>query len=267
MDWRCAGHDTARGSEERAPTHEVVVPRRGAYILEVRGEARWVDSGTVTFTHPEEGYRIRHPAAGGDVCTVFALSADAARELLGPAAHFPQTHAPLEGRAYLVHRLALRATRAIPRASAAALAAEEYAAAFLQAALATAPCVAGAGEHSMHERAMRARAVVAQRYREPLTLAGIARASGCSVFHLSRVFTRSFGVPLWRHVVRLRLRDALEQILDTGDGLSRIGLAAGFASQSHFGDAFRAEFGCAPGRVRRLPAPALAQLRERARIR
>jgi AraC-like DNA-binding protein len=114
---------------------------------------------------------------------------------------------------------------------------------------------------------MRARAVLATRYREPLTLGTIARASGCSVFHLSRQFSRRFGVPIWRYVLRLRLRDALEQILETRDSLSRIGLSAGFASQSHFGDAFRTEFGCAPGQVRRLAGPALARLRARARIR
>src|SRR5687768_2634367 len=80
VDWRCAGHDTARGCEERAPTHEVVVPRRGAYIREVQGVARLVDPGTVTFAHPDEGYQVRHPAPGGDECTVFALSSGAARE-------------------------------------------------------------------------------------------------------------------------------------------------------------------------------------------
>ena len=265
VDLPCAGHDTVRGEEEHTPTHEVVVPRRGAYLREVNGEIGWVDAGTVTFGHPAEGYRVRHPVPGGDVCTIFALSPHAARELLGPEAQFPQAQAPLDGRAYLLHRLALGAARAGERRPGAGLAAEEYAAAFLQEALAPwsppRPAPRRGAEH-----AMRARAVVARRYREPLTLAAIALASGCSMFHLSRQFTRRFGIPIWRYVLRLRLRDALEQILETRDGLSQIGLGAGFASQSHFGDAFRAEFGCAPGRVRRLPGPALAELRRRARI-
>jgi AraC-like DNA-binding protein len=266
-DLRCAGHDTPGGHEEHPAMHEVVVPRRGAYIRELRGESGWVDAGTVTFAHPDEGYRVRHPMPGGDVCTVFSLSADAARELLGPDARFPRAQTPLGGRAYLLHRLALEAARQRSSQSAAALAAEEYAAAFLGALLAP----GGSPRFPVGRRAahhvMRARAFIARRYREPLSLGEIAWASGCSAFHLSRQFARSFGVPIWRYVVRLRLRDALEQILETREGLSRIGLAAGFASQSHFGDAFRLEFGCAPGRVRRLPAPALAELRERARIR
>jgi AraC-like DNA-binding protein len=114
---------------------------------------------------------------------------------------------------------------------------------------------------------MAARAHIAGRYRDPLTLSEIAGAAGCSAFHLSRQFTRTFGMSIWRHVLRLRLRDALERVLETRESLSRIGLGAGFASQSHFGDAFRAEFGEAPGRVRRLAAPALRELRMRARTR
>lgn len=267
VDWRCAGHDTAYGAEEHAPTHEVVVPRRGAYIREIRGEAGWVDPGMVMFAHPAEGYRVRHPAPGGDTSTLFALSAGAAHELLGPEARFPSMHAPLGGRAYLLHRLALRASRETARHAAAALAAEEYAIAFLHAAVGPPAAQPPANQRTGADYAMRARAVIARRYREPLTLAAIAEASGSSVFHLSRQFTRRIGVPIWRYLVRLRLRDALEQLLETRDGLSRIGIAAGFASQSHFGDAFRAEFGCAPGRVRRLARPALAELRERAGIR
>jgi AraC-like DNA-binding protein len=269
-DWRCAGHDTAHGEEERPPSHEVVVPRRGAYLREVNGEVGWVDAGTVSFAHPGEGYRIRHLLPVADVCTVFALSLRAARELLGPAARFPRALAPLGGRAYLLHRLALDAAREDGRRPAAALAAEEYGAAFLRNALAPLTPLAPPPSPSRRrgvDYAMRARTVVAHRYRERLTLATIARVSGCSVFHLSREFTRLFGVPIWRYVLRLRLCDALEQILETREGLSPIGLGAGFASQSHFGDAFRAEFGCAPGRVRRLAQPALGELRRRARIR
>jgi AraC-like DNA-binding protein len=267
VDWHCAGHDTARGDLESAPTHEVVVPRRGTYVRELRGESSLVDAGTVTFSHPREGYRIRHPVSGGDVCTVFALSAGAARDLLGPEARFAWAQSPLDGRGYLLHRLALRASRKAAVRPAAGLAAEEYATEFLGCVVGNGAAEAAGAGVVASGYAMRARAVVSQRYRERLTLAQIAAAVGCSPFHLSRRFTRAFGVPIWRYVVRLRLRDALERILETRASLCEIGLATGFASQSHFGDAFRAEFGCAPGRVRRLPGPVLAELRARARIR
>ena len=57
VDWHCAGHDTARGELELAPTHEVVVPRHGAYLREYRGELSWLDPGTVSFANPGEHYR------------------------------------------------------------------------------------------------------------------------------------------------------------------------------------------------------------------
>ena len=136
VDWHCAGHDTARGEVELAPTHEVVVPRHGAYLREYRGELSWLDPGTVSFANPGEHYRVRHPAPGGDRCTLFALSRREARAVLGPEARFARPHAPLSGRAYLLHRLALGASRQRWAHSTAGLAAEEYAGAFLRAALA-----------------------------------------------------------------------------------------------------------------------------------
>ena len=266
VDWHCAGHDTARGEVELAPTHEVVVPRHGAYLREYRGEVSWLDPGTVSFANPGEHYRVRHPAPGGDRCTLFALSCREARAVLGPEARFARPHVPLSGRAYLLHRLALGASRQRCAHSTAGLAAEEYAGAFLGAAVAPlSPRVPP--PRRMAERVMAARAHIARRYRDPLTLGDIAVAAGCSAFHLSRQFRRTFGVSIWRQVLRLRLRDALERVLETRESLSLIGLGAGFASQSHFGDAFRAEFGEAPGRVRRLAAPALRELRMRARTR
>lgn len=266
VDWHCAGHDTARSDVELAPTHEVVVPRHGAYLREYQGELNWLDPGTVSFANPGDHYRVRHPAPGGDRCTLFALSGREARAMLGPDGRFPRAHAALSGRAYLLHRLALGASRQRTAHPAAGLAAEEYAGAFLRAAVAPSPPKVPPPDR-VTESVMAARALIARRYRDPLTLSDIASSSGCSAFHLSRQFTRIFGVPIWRQVLRLRLRDALERMLETRESLSLIGLGAGFASQSHFGDAFRAEFGEAPGRVRRLAAAPLRELRTRARNR
>ncbi|HEU5170986.1 MAG TPA: AraC family transcriptional regulator [Gemmatimonadales bacterium] len=277
VDWRCAGHDTARGVEEHAEGHEIVVSRRGAYYREIAGRSSLVDAGTVTFAHPDEGYRVRHPLPGGDACTLFRLPREEARALLGEPARFPAAHAALDGRGYLLHRLALEAARRARREPAAVLEAEECGVAFLHTAWAAAARCRPrcrrhdrgpeSGRRGSAERVARARELVAARYREPLSLADIARAAGCSPYHLSRLFTAAAGVPLWRYVIGLRLRDALERILETRDGLSAIALATGFASQSHFGDAFHREFGCAPGAVRRLPAARVRELARRARIR
>jgi AraC family transcriptional regulator len=52
-------------------------------------------------------------------------------------------------------------------------------------------------------------------------------------------------------VLRRRLRDALELLLDTRESISRIALTVGFTSHSHLTDAFRREFGVPPQVLRR----------------
>jgi len=122
--------------------------------------------------------------------------------------------------------------------------------------------------------AARVAEVIAARYREPLTLAEIARLVGVSPFHLSRLVTAATGVPIYRMIVRRRLRDALELLLDTRESITGIALAVGFASHSHLTDAFHREYGVPPravrggvarssmgGRVMRHRSPPTARLR------
>ena len=279
VDWRCSGRVEPFAAEEGNDMHEIVVPRRGAYVRRVAGEDVFVDPGTVAFSHPGEVHRVRHPIPGGDACSAFRLAPSVAAELIGPtdpevadqpASPFPASSAPLDGRIYLLHRLALRAAadqRALP------LEVEERALAFASAAVASAggPTAARRGSvgarqsRAARDCAARAREVIARRYRGRLTLADLAHETGCSPFHLSRVFTAILGVPIHRVVLRLRLRDALERLLSTRDGVSGVAYATGFASHSHLTDAFRREYGCAPSLVRRLAPLDLDSLCVRAR--
>jgi AraC family transcriptional regulator len=75
------------------------------------------------------------------------------------------------------------------------------------------------------------------------------------VIHFARMFRRHTGASLHRHLLRLRLRAALERIVATLDDLAAVALDVGFASHSHFTDAFRREFGRAPSEVRRASLP------------
>ena len=102
-----------------------------------------------------------------------------------------------------------------------------------------------------HEYVLRVREVIAARFREPLTLRDVAKAVGCSPYHLSRIVTAHEGVSIHRLIVRHRLQWALDRLRSTRYSLSAIALDAGFASHSHFTNAFRREFGCAPAQARR----------------
>jgi AraC-like DNA-binding protein len=260
-DWRCAGHDTPARREEWCRDDRIVVTRRGAWELEIAGSTRLADPTHVTFWNRGAHYRVRHPLAGGDDCTVFRLTPEGSRALRERAAPralpesapvFPGRSRPLDGRSYFLHRRAFERAREAAGA-ADPMAVEEPALAFVEAVMgegAEKPAV----EHARGSSRLvdGARDIIARDFRQPLTVEGIARSVQCSPFHLSRLFRQATGMTLYRTVVRMRLRSALERVLDEPAKLATIALDCGFASHSHFTDAFRAEYGCPPSRARSL---------------
>jgi AraC family transcriptional regulator len=251
-DWRCGGLDTPAGGEEWSGEDRIVVTRRGAWELDTEGVTRRADPVTVTLWNGG-AYRVRHPVRGGDRCTAFRLTRAGTAALRASAPVRGRRHArrtftapclPLDGQGYLAHRRALASAGD-------ALAVEEAGLAFLRRIAAhllperhTAPPMA-------NRYADRARDLIASEFRSPLTVAGIARAVHCSPFHLGRIFRRATGMTLHRAVVRLRLREGLERLLDGPASVAAVALDVGFASHSHFTDAFRSEFGCPPSAARR----------------
>ena len=89
---------------------------------------------------------------------------------------------------------------------------------------------------------------------ERLTLDALGEEAGVHPVHLSRVFRRCTGEGIGEYVHRLRIRVACEQMLRPEATLAEIGLATGFADQSHFTRAFRKVTGMSPGAFRALLA-------------
>jgi len=83
-----------------------------------------------------------------------------------------------------------------------------------------------------------------------LSLASLARLMSMSPSTFARLFKASVGATTHSFVLSRRLQRA--EILLNGDtSLSEIALAVGFASQSHFTEAFRRRTGRTPSRARR----------------
>ncbi len=105
-----------------------------------------------------------------------------------------------------------------------------------------------------------AKALLAERFAERLTLESVAREVHTSPFHLARMFRRRTGFALHEYRTQLRLRAAVDRF-DGGDSLAGVAVACGFASHSHLTDAFRRAFGTTPsafrdlGRRRAMPPP------------
>jgi AraC family transcriptional regulator len=248
-EWRCGGEDHGSPREEWSDAYEVIVPRRGTFIFQIEGRQIFADRSRAAFLRPGETYRVRHPLPGGDAGSVFRLEASAGGALLDELSqgHFLARSMALDGRGYWLHQKAVRALRD-PAASKLEL--EELAVDFVRKAGSQAGQRPGPADRIAEEYAQRVQEFIAARYREPLTLAQVARAVDASPFHLSRLVKAATGLPIHRMIVRLRLRDALEQLLETRESIAFIALATGFASHSHLTDAFTKEYGMPPSAVR-----------------
>jgi AraC-like DNA-binding protein len=68
---------------------------------------------------------------------------------------------------------------------------------------------------------------------EAVEVSALAKLAGRSLFHFTRVFSRSVGMTPHRYVVHLRLQRAIELVRDGRFGLAEIAARTGVADQSH----------------------------------
>lgn len=103
----------------------------------------------------------------------------------------------------------------------------------------------------LHHRIVgRTCALLVERFREPLSVAGVSRGVGSSAAHLQRVFRRQVGLSIHDYVIRLRVLSALNRLLEGEGDLSSIAYDVGFSSHSHLSGAFRRILGQSPTAVR-----------------
>ncbi len=95
----------------------------------------------------------------------------------------------------------------------------------------------------------RVKELLAQSSDLKMTLVDLARAIGSSPTHLAATFKKAEQTTIHRYLVDLRLRRAAS-LLWGCDDLTTLALNLGFASQSHFSNAFRRWAGCPPGQYR-----------------
>lgn len=74
-DVRCRPHDFGRGPEEWSSTDQIVLPRRGVFARETRGETTRADANQGLFFGRDETSRVAHPGGCGDECSVLVFDA------------------------------------------------------------------------------------------------------------------------------------------------------------------------------------------------
>jgi AraC family transcriptional regulator len=270
------------GGEEHSDAHCMVLLRRGFFRKQevarkpdkpkqtpakLSQQTVTADSGQVVFHTCGMPYRVSHPSDCGDSGTVLSLAPTLLQAIIRewhpaiddhPALPFPQLAMPCSNAHYLQHRALVQALETGAAEASDPLWVETMALSLQAGLLADAyrlndapiPLRRGRTEADHHERAEAARAVLSRRLGERLSLADVADEVHLSPFHLARIFRQQAGVSLHRYLNQLRLRTALDRLLDQPCDLAALALEHGFSSHSHFSDLFRREFGFSPSALR-----------------
>lgn len=80
----------------------------------------------------------------------------------------------------------------------------------------------------------------------PVSLAELARLSGCSPRHFSSLFKEAFAITPHQYVLRARLMAAARLLRASQRDLAQVAYEVGFSSQSHFSTAFHRAFRVRP---------------------
>jgi len=99
-------------------------------------------------------------------------------------------------------------------------------------------------------RLRRVLAYVEEHLAEDITVADLANVACLSIFHFTRAFAATMGVPPHRYVSQRRLESAKATIATGRASLGEIALDSRFSSQSSFTRAFRRATGMTPAEYR-----------------
>ena len=265
-DWHCSGTRSAVAPvDEFTRYFEINLHRRGWHVRSVARRRYFIDPLHHSLWPADNGFRLSNNTAHPQAATLLFVTHELIEESLasidraGNAALRRLRTSPAHWRSSELAACHARLLATDPHDR---LALEEHSLALIRRVVAEA---AGAADCSVHSQSARhgvaidrARSYILSGYREALSLASIAAASGMAPSTLCESFPRAVGMPVWRYVRRLRLQDAALELGEGATDLAALALDLGFSSHSHFAQAFRAHFGHPPSRFRRAVAQASA---------
>jgi AraC family transcriptional regulator len=239
------GPGAARGGES---THLVFV-RRGVFLAHVGTRAYVADPRTAIVSWGDTEYRVSHPGACGDDCTVLDLSPALADELLRGRRARIDVEVPL---APATQAHYARALAIAERGD--AFAAEEAALELARATLGD-PARAVGTPSRRRSIVRRARELLDADPTSACSVATLAAAVGVSPYHLMRLFRHETGTTLRAYRVQLRLALALHRLRRGERDLAALAVELGFASHAHLTDTFTRLLGTSPRSFRTQLAP------------
>ena len=279
---RCRPKSEEPGPDVRSGSHTLTFPTRGVFRMHIGGPAGRVftcDPNCVIMQNAGDVFRTSHPGAIGDETVWVAFREDVVLDVvrehdagvdLRRETPFPFTVAPSDPGAFLLMRAmfneacrGLEADSALVEETAIGVLRTSVARGFAQAGSLVGPRRTTVRAHA--EIAESAKAFMAMRCAERLSIEDVAKHVHVSPFHLCRLFRKHSGLPIHRYLNRLRLRIALERLHERSSDLATLAVELGFASHSHFCDAFRREYGLPPSVMRQRMADLKLVVAEQAR--
>jgi AraC-like DNA-binding protein len=228
-----------------------VIVRRGGYQRCLDGQTSYVGPATAYFEPRDALHASRHPEEGGDTATLFFLSDDVMRGLIGDA-ELPTAPFVVPSELDLEHRWLLAQLDAPVLDG---VDAEERLAGLLGDLMRSAQPRVRSGAR---DGTVRAHQRIVDVAREAITtkpaeadLRTIAAHAGHSVFHVSRVFRRAMGMTLGAFRNRVRVAMALDRLEDGDSDLASLAADLGFADQAHMSRVIAERMGHPPGKLRR----------------
>jgi AraC-like DNA-binding protein len=247
FDVTCEEPQSDWGDERCCSSTQVVVPRRGVFLMHHQSMSVVADPNTALVLSMGDTYRFSHPMDGGHQSTVLVFRPELVEDALGSVeTRYGTIHAATQLSIYvLTYLLAIGVADQLEE--------EENAIHFLNAlagAFRSSSLSWSSANESHKRRVEEVRALLASQPTEPWYLESIARAVHCSPFHLARQFRAITGESIARYLLRLRLSLALDRIAQGETDLAGLAIELGFANHSHFSARFRSVFGTTPSRVR-----------------
>ncbi|WP_225725116.1 MULTISPECIES: AraC family transcriptional regulator [unclassified Nocardia] len=237
-------------------THETYsfgITEYGAQSFDCRGAARVSAAGMVMAFNPDEPHDGHSTTELGFTYSIVHIGPDLVTDLLSDQAG-RTTGLPLFTDPVLPDQLLSGALRRLIGAldgPATPLAADEALAATVSAMVRrgarnplrrTVVPISGNGS----DIAARVRALLDERYLDPLSMDDLVAASGASRFALYRAFRANYGLAPSDYQRLLRLR-AARRLLIAGRPVSEAAIESGFADQAHLTRWFRRCYGITPG--------------------
>lgn len=260
-DFHCPGSN-GDGNIEIVSGTQLCIVRTGLFGYLARGQEHITDSNSVLLLREGLEYQTRHPDGQADDCTVLRLPESTLRELTDtpddvsamPDVDWTVRAVPA---ATFRNHWALVSELAAPTADPDRALSIQERALHIASDLLASPVPHGprrrmrvATELAHRDLIENVKELLALRMPDHLRLADIAAQVGWSPFELSRLFRQRTGLPIHRYRRQLRLRTAYGRLAAGETNIATLAHNLGFASHSHFSEAFRAEFGETPSEAR-----------------